>query len=126
MTAITTQWTVETDGNHDGDTIIAVISPDGRVFEAYLSDDPFPSVEAWHAHVEKKRAEHLAEEERQRHEEEKAEAERRRIEASIVFRDGTTLADVRRRMAEEGFTVVPNRADRINAINALKPDDVPF
>ena len=124
MTTITTQWTVETDGNHDGDTIIAVISPDGRVFEAYLSDDPFPSVEALHAHVEKKRAEHLAEEERQRLEEKKAEAARRQIEASIVFQDASTLADVRRRMAEEGFTVVPNRADRMAALSEI--DEIPF
>jgi hypothetical protein len=124
MTAITTQWTVETDGNHDGDTIIAVISPDGRVFEAYLSDDPFPSVEAWRAHVEKKRTEHLADEERQRLEEEKAEAARRQIEASIVFKDGSTLADVRRRMADEGFTVVPNRADRMAALSEI--DEIQF
>ena len=124
MTTITTQWTVETDGNHDGDTIIAVISPDGRVFEAYLSDDPFPSVEAWHAQVEKKRAEHLAEEERQRLEEKKAEAARRQIEASIVFQDGSTLAEVRRRMADEGFTVVPNRADRMAALSEI--DEIQF
>jgi hypothetical protein len=121
---ITTRWTVETDGNHGGDTIIAVISPDGRVFEAYLSDDPFPSVEAWHAHVEKKRAEHLAEEGRRCLEEKKAEAARRQIEASIVFQDGSTLADVRRRMAEEGFTVVPNRADRMAALSEI--DEIPF
>jgi hypothetical protein len=121
MTAITTQWTVET--NHDGDAI-AVISPDGRVFEAYLSDDPFPSVEAWHAHVEKKRAEHLADLERQRLEEEKAEAARRQIEASIVFKDGSTLADIRRRMADEGFTIVPNRADRMAALSEI--DEIPF
>ena len=126
MTTITTQWTVETDGNHDGDTIIAVISPDGRVFEAYLSDDPFPSVEAWHAQVEKKRAEHLAEEERQRLEEEKAKAAQRRIEASIVFQDGSTLAEVRRRMADEGFTLIPDRADRIAALSLFKIDEFPF
>jgi hypothetical protein len=97
---------------------VAVISPDGRVFEVHsngcLKNDPYPSVKAWHDHVARKRAEHLAEEERKR-------LEREDAERSIVFRDGRTLAEVRKEMAEEGFMVVPERQDRCNAL-----DELPF
>jgi hypothetical protein len=100
---------------------VAVISPDGRVFEVgnddSLVNNPFPSVMAWRAHVERKRAEDLAQKEKERVEEEKARQER---DAGIVFRDGQTLADVRKFLAEEGFDVVPNRADRMSA------DEIPF
>jgi hypothetical protein len=107
---------------------VAVISPDGRIYEVSdrgcLVNFPFQSPEAWHAHVTQKRAEYLAEKERERLEEEKAALERRRVEASIVFQDGSSLLDVRRRMAEEGFDVVPNRADRMNALANV--DEIPF
>jgi hypothetical protein len=49
---------------------VAVLSPDGRVFEVCdnmcLKNDPYPSLKAWHDHVERKRTEYLAEQERKR------------------------------------------------------------
>jgi len=95
---------------------VAVISPDGRVFEVSnngcLQNTPYPSVKAWHDHVERKRTELLAEQERRQLESEQA-------ARSIVFRDGSNLADVRKQMAEEGFDVIPRRQDRCDALHEL-------
>jgi hypothetical protein len=44
------------------------------------------------------------------------EAVRRQIESSIMFRDGSTLAEVSKFLADEGFIVVANREDRIAAL----------
>jgi hypothetical protein len=54
---------------------VAVVSPDGRVFEirreGCLRNEPFPSIEAWQEHVDRKRAEEIAERERRDAEREK-------------------------------------------------------
>jgi len=58
--------------------------------------------------------------------EEEAKAAARKAEAAareeaIIFKDGSTLASVRKMMAEEGFMVVPDRLDRRLALG-----EVPF
>jgi hypothetical protein len=62
-------------GDNSMTRAVAVLSPDGRVFEVSgkdcLMNHPYPSLKAWHDHVARKRTEHLAEQEKRRLEEEK-------------------------------------------------------
>ncbi len=45
----------------------------------------------------------------------------RQIESSMIFRDGSTLAEVKTFLQAEGFMVVPDREDRIAALNGSRP-----